>query len=191
MGSHEISAKLAKSAKNIGLLLTAIVLSSCGGHSGGGPTAPGVHASVQGSWEGVSVESKIQGPPCINPSGPTPIGATIIQNGPLIYMTIGDRHGTTCSFHGSVSDTTISWSADQPQYYASCKGLQSVRCQGSNGSVQYVDTRLRSADLGGSISGNHISVSGDVFSDVVDSSTGKLIDTLRVDAHIDLQRQGS
>jgi len=169
------------------MLMTALFLFSCGKDGGGGPTAPAAHATAHGTWEGVSVETKVQGPSCITLPGPTPIGATVVQIGAILFITITDRHGISCSFHGTVGETTISWSADQPQL-SSCKGLQHVQCPGSNGSVRSVDTRLRSSDVGGSISGNHISVSGDVFWDVVDSNTGQLIDTLRTDTHIELQR---
>jgi hypothetical protein len=167
-----------------------LIFVSCGGGGGHSPTEPRQSANVQGAWSGTSTGSKLQGPSCIGNPVPTPVVAAITQSGSAISLKVTFNNALTCSFHGTVGETAISWDPDQQQANTDCVALHNVPCLRPNGSIQFIDTRLQSGTVSGTVSGNHISATGDSVSDVLDSKSGQVIDTFRITARLEMQRQG-
>lgn len=179
---------------SVWLLLGSVILYSCGGGGdggSGGPTAPNPSVNVQGSWSGTSTATVTQGPSCFGRNPVTaPIAASITQAGSSISLSMTLSPGVTCSYQGSVSDTSIRWTQDAQQANQACLQARGIPCL-SGSSVRLVDTRFRtdSGQLSGTASSDRISVSGETVSDVLDSRTGQIIDTLRANIRVELQRQ--
>lgn len=165
-----------------------ILLGGCGGGAGSNPTEPRMVANVAGGWSGTSLGVVTHGPSCIGTGSPTPSEATISQNGPAISLSITFNRAITCEFLGTVGESTISWSPNPVQANANCLGSRGVPCL-SGGRIRFIDiTNRNGAPLNGTAVGNRISVSGVGISDVTDSTTGQLIDTLETSVSVELTR---
>jgi hypothetical protein len=176
--------------------LSAGVLCSCGGsggghEAGGGPTAPppSAAAQVQGTWAGTTSGTLLHGPACARDPIPTPTRAVITQTGAGIALQVTLNSAITCSHHGTVGETAIGWTLDQTQTNPDCLGLRRLPCLSPDGSIRFIDTRNRSGDLTGTVTGNQISVSGIGITDVFDSATGQAIDTIQASIQVKLQKQ--
>jgi len=181
--------------RNALIFLSSVLLCSCGGGgkggSDGGPTAPPPNptAAVQGVWNGTSTGTLVHGPACIGNPVSTPVKAVITQSGSNIALSITLNSAITCSFHGTVGATSIGWTFDQQQANPDCLGFRHLPCRNANGSIRFIDSRLRKGDLDGSVSGNQILVTGDSITDILDSGTGQVIDTLEIMGKTQLQKQ--
>jgi hypothetical protein len=176
--------------KHRSLAFTGLLLFGCGGGDGGngGTTGPRPPSNVQGSWSATSTAHTVaEGPLCVRDTLPRPLGASITQNGPSIALNITFTPDITCSFSGTVSDTSISWTLNQQQANPLCLN-NGLPCANSDGTVRFLfGNEIRSSSFNGSVSGDQISVSGETVSIV--SNNGTPFSSLRVATSIVLQRQ--
>lgn len=167
---------------------TTALLGGCSGGGGSSPTESPTVANVAGRWTGTSLGTVTHGPSCIGTGQPTPSEATISQNGPAINLSITLNRTVTCEFLGTVGETTISWAPNPVQANASCLGSRGVPCL-TGGRIRFIDIKNRTgAPLAGTVVGDRISVAGIGISDVTDSATGQLIDTLETNIRVELTR---
>jgi hypothetical protein len=141
-------------------------------------------AKVAGTWNGTSTSTVTAGPACLDRQPTT--GQTMVQ----ISQSGASISGTfaNCSFHGTVSDTTISWTQDAQQADLACRVVHPLFCI-SGGGVELIFVRARTGSIVGTVSGNQISASGSSTDDVVSPSTGQTIGTVQFTVRLSLQRQ--
>lgn len=107
----------------------------------------------------------------------------ISQSGAAISGTF-----VNCSFHGTVSDTTISWTQDAQQAGLPCRVAYPLFCI-SRGGVELIFVRPRTSSIVGTVSGNQISASGSSTYDVVSPPTGQATGSVQFTVRLSLQRQ--
>lgn len=109
--------------------------------------------------------------------------AQISQSGATISGTVD-----TCSFHGTVSDTTISWTQDAAQPLVSpCRVSYPLFCI-SSAEIRLIFVRPKASSIVGTVSGTQISASGSSTYDIVDT-TGQAIGTVQFAEQLSLQRR--
>lgn len=170
-------------------MVLGLFLSACGGGDDG-PTGPRPPADVQGLWNATSTSLSItEGVSCVRDSLPRPVGASITQNGPSIALNLTFSHNFTCSFSGTVSDTAISWTLDPQQANSSCRPY-TLSCNNPDGTAGHIlISEIHSGSFNGSVSGDRISVSGEIGSTARSAQNGAPFPALRVATTIVLQRQ--
>src|SRR5260370_20938652 len=95
--------------------VSTVILAGCGGGSTG-PTSPAPLANVAGTWSGTYTKTVTACAACIGRQPSTvPAMAQITQSGATISGTLNH-----CSFHGTVSDTTISCTQDAQHAHLIC-----------------------------------------------------------------------
>jgi hypothetical protein len=107
----------------------------------------------------------------------------ISQSGATISGTFAN-----CSFHGTVSDTTISWTQDAQQAGVVCRVAYPLFCIHAGG-VELFFVRPKTSSIVGTVSGTQISASGSSTDDIVDPPTGQSIGTVQFTVRLSLQRQ--
>src|ERR1700688_2298592 len=134
--------------------LFTVAIASCGGGSAG-PTSPSLPANVAGTWSGTSTSTVTAGPACLDRQPTTgPATVQISQSGATIAGTFAN-----CSFHGTVSDSTIRWTQDVQQTGFLCRLALPLPCISRSG-VEIFFIRARTSSIAGTVSGTQISASG-------------------------------
>jgi hypothetical protein len=109
----------------------------------------------------------------------------ISQSGAAISGTFAN-----CSFHGAVSDTTVSWTQDAQQANVLCRvAFPLFSCITAGGGLEIFFVRPKTSSIAGTVSGIQISASGSSTDDIVDPSTGQAIGTVQFTLRLSLQRQ--
>lgn len=164
-------------------MLFTVAVAGCGGGSAG-PTSPSPPANVAGTWNGTSTRTVTAGPACLDRQPTTgPTMAQISQSGATISGTLD-----TCSFHGTVSDTTVSWTQDAAQPLdVLCRVSYPLSCL-SRGEIKFIFVRPKASSIVGSVSGTQIGASGSFTDDIVDT-TGQAIGTVQFAVRLSLQRR--
>jgi hypothetical protein len=165
-----------------------VLIAGCGGGSAG-PTAPALPANVAGTWSGTYTKTTTAGPACLLGGRPATgsAKAQITQSGATISGT-SNLSGATCSFHGTVSGTTISWTQDAQQANPACLVAYFYPCFAS-GAITFIDVGGETTSIAGSVSGAQISASGSSTSNVYDPTTGQVTGTVQAALQLTLQRQ--
>ncbi|HXO41666.1 MAG TPA: hypothetical protein VN999_09470 [Thermoanaerobaculia bacterium] len=107
----------------------------------------------------------------------------ISQSGAAISGTFDN-----CSFHGTVSDTSISWTQDAQQAGIVCRVAYPIFCL-REGGIELFFIRPKTGSIAGTVSGTKISASGSSTFDIVDPPTGQSIGTIQFTLGLSLQRQ--
>ncbi len=161
----------------------AVAVAGCGG--GSGPTAPAAPAVISGSWSGSATTAVTSGPACLGRQPySAPAMATIEQSGAAISGTLG-----TCSFHGTVSGTAISWTQDAQQADPACLAAHLIPCVANSGGISFVDVGGSTTDIAGTVSASHIAASGTTTSNIFDPASGKPTGTIQATVQLALQRK--
>jgi len=165
--------------------VSALVIAGCG-HGAGGPTAPGT-ATVAGTWSGTLTKTVTTGPACLSRQ-PLTLSATVqlMQIGGAISGTL--TLGPPCSFHGTVSDTTISWAQDTQQANVACIVAHFVPCI-DQGGIHFIEIGGDMINIAGTISGSQITASGADTSNILDPTSGNVTGTVQAAVQMTLQRQ--
>lgn len=163
--------------------LSAVLIASCGGGSAG-PTSPAPPANVAGTWSGTLTKTVTAGPACLGRQ-PVAIPATaqITQSGAAISGTLG-----TCSFHGTVSDTTISWTQDAQQANPICLAVIPIPCL-DQGGIHFLAIGRSTSSVAGTVSGAQMSASGSSTDNIHDPTTHQVTGTVQATVQLTLQRQ--
>jgi len=111
--------------------------------------------------------------------------AQISQSGAAISGTFAN-----CSFHGTVSDTSISWAQDAQSQQADivCRVAYPLPCL-SRAGIELFFVRPKTSSIVGTVSGTQISASGSSTYDIVEPATGQSIGTVQYTLRLSLQRQ--
>jgi hypothetical protein len=163
----------------------AVVLAACSG-SGTGPTAPAAPPAVAGTWSGTAVTTVTAGPACLSrqpASGPAV--AQITQSGGAISGTL-TLNQVTCSFHGTVSGTAISWTQDAQQANLPCLADHLVPCV-NQGAVDFLDIGGQTVSVAGTFSGSQLAAAGMASNNIYDPANGQA--TGKVEATVALTLQ--
>ena len=164
-------------------MLFTVAIAGCGGGSAG-PTSPSLPANVAGTWNGTSTSTVTAGPACLDRQPTTgPAMVQIAQSGAAISGTFAN-----CSFHGTVSDTTISWTQDAQQADLLCRLAHPLFCI-SSGGIEIIFVSAKASSIVGTVSGTQISASGSSTDDIVDPATGQAIGTVQFALRLSLQRR--
>jgi hypothetical protein len=108
----------------------------------------------------------------------------ISQSGATIAGTFA-----SCSFHGTVSDSAISWTQDVQQADFRCGlALPLLLCVSGSG-VEIFFIRARTSSIAGTVSGTQLSASGSATDDIVSPPTGQSIGTVQFNLRLSLQRR--
>ncbi|HVR08835.1 MAG TPA: hypothetical protein VMW75_12375 [Thermoanaerobaculia bacterium] len=168
-------------------MLSTVIIASCGGGSAG-PTSPGAPANVAGSWSGTVTKTVTAGPACLGRQPVTvPAMALITQAGASISGTFSGT-STPCSFHGTVSDTTISWTQDAQQpANPACLVVYLVPCL-DRGSIQLLAVGTKTSSFAGTVSGAQISASGSSTDNIYEPTTHQVIGTVQATVQLTLHR---
>jgi hypothetical protein len=163
--------------------LFAVFLASCGGGSAG-PTSPASPANVAGTWSGTSTKTVTAGPACLVRQPFTePAMAQITQSGAAISVTL-----SPCSFHGTVSGTTISWTLDAQQANPACLLVLLTPCF-DQGGFQLLEVGRNTSSIAGTVSGTQISASGSSTDNIYQPTTHQVTGTVQATVQLTLQRQ--
>jgi hypothetical protein len=164
-----------------------VLIAGCGGGSPG-PTSPAPPANVAGTWSGTSTKTVTAGPACIGRQPTTNhVTAQITQSGAAISGT-SNVAGATCSFHGTVSGTTISWAQDAQQANPICLVAYFYPCF-ANGGITFINVGGQASSIAGTVSGAQISASGSSTDNVYDPATHQVTATVQATLQVTLQRQ--
>lgn len=166
---------------------SALCVAGCG-HGSSGPTAPGTATNVAGTWSGTLTKTVTSGPACLSRQPLTlPATAQIMQSGAAISGTL-TRGQVPCSFHGTVGDTTISWTQDTQQASFACLLAFFVPCF-DQGGIHLIDIGGDMINIAGTISGSQITASGVDTSNIIDPTTGHPTGAVQAAVGLTLQRQ--
>jgi hypothetical protein len=165
-------------------VLFTLAIASCGGRSAG-PTSPAPPVNVAGTWSGTSTSTLTAGPACLDRQPSTsPAMVQFSQSGATITGIFGN-----CSFHGTVSDSTISWTQDVQQTGFLCGLALPLVCISGTGGLEVFFVRARTSSITGTVSGTQISASGSLTDDIVNPPTGQSMGTVQFNLRLSLQRQ--
>jgi hypothetical protein len=113
----------------------------------------------------------------------SPCMAQITQSGATISGTMNH-----CPFHGTVSDTTISWTQDDQQANPACLVRYFILCF-EQGGFRFIEVGGKTSNIAGTVSGNQISASGSSTDNIYDPTTQQVTDTIQATVQLTLQRQ--
>jgi hypothetical protein len=169
--------------------LSAALIAGCGGGAGPtAPAAPAAPANVAGTWSGTAIKTLTDGPACLSRQPITlPATAQITQNGAAVsgILTLSQM---PCSFHGTVSGTTINWTQDAQQASFLCLLAFFVPCI-DQGGIRLYDIGGQTIAIAGTASGSRFGASGTATSNIFDPTTGHPTGTIHSAVQLNLQRQ--
>ena len=95
---------------------------SSGSGSGGGPTTPTPNAMIQGIWTGTAASTSASGTCLANDFHPIPVAVRwqFVQNGTSFTGTEVVNDAQVCTYHGTISGTTVTFLADANNASAFC-----------------------------------------------------------------------